>query len=320
MRIPLLCLGALLMVIDPLTAQNIIAIDAVKDNTLFEDAAGSVSNGIGANMFVGRNNQGSLRRAVIAFDVAGSVPAGAVIDSVSLGLYMDQTTSGPHTISVHRATSEWGEGTSSSGGGTGAPSTTGDATWIHTFYDTMVWTFAGGDFEALASGSQSVDGPGPYQFSSPGLAADVQDWLDTPAGDFGWVLVGNETVNQSAKRFATRENATTANRPLLTVYWSGPVSVSEDGTPHPSRFALQANYPNPFNPTTTIRYSLAERGSVTLTIHTVTGQTVATLVDAVREAGTQDATWNADGMASGMYLYTLRSGRLLQTRSMILLK
>ncbi|MDH4070625.1 MAG: DNRLRE domain-containing protein [Ignavibacteria bacterium] len=301
-------------------AQEMTVIAPSGDNTLFEDPLGSVSNGAGPSMFVGRNNQGALRRGVIAFDVAGSIPAGASIDSASLALFMDQTTSGAHVISLHRATSEWGEGTSSSGGGTGAPSTTGDATWIHTFYDSDFWTSAGGDFAMLPSVSLSVDDVGTYHFRSAALAADVQGWLDNPAENYGWVLVGDEAVNQTAKRFATKEHATAANRPVLTVYWSGAVSVQGADGGQPYSFVLSANYPNPFNPGTTIRYSIAERSHVTITIFTVTGREVIRLVDKVQQPGVFTVVWDATGMATGPYLYSIQAGAFNDTRRMILMK
>lgn len=90
----------------------------------------------------------------------------------------------------------------------------------------------------------------------------------------------------------------------------------------PVTFALEQNYPNPFNPTTTIRFSIAESKAVRteLTIHDLLGRTVVTLVDRPMEAGVYTMTWNAAGYPSGLYIYTLRSGKHAVSRKLLLLK
>jgi hypothetical protein len=115
---------------------------------------------------------------------------------------------------------DWGEGASNAtggGGGSGAPAAAGDATWLHTFFNTATWTTAGGDFLGASSATTAVGGVANYTWTSPQLAADVQSWLAAPATNFGWLLLGNEAVNQTVKRFDTRENATAAFRPVLSV-------------------------------------------------------------------------------------------------------
>lgn len=90
----------------------------------------------------------------------------------------------------------------------------------------------------------------------------------------------------------------------------------------PSSAALQLlpNQPNPFNPTTTIRFVLPAKSKVTLSVHDVTGRVVATLVDEVRDAGAHNFTWNAQGVASGVYFAKLRAGETEVSRKMVLLK
>jgi hypothetical protein len=87
----------------------------------------------------------------------------------------------------------------------------------------------------------------------------------------------------------------------------------------PAEFELAQNYPNPFNPTTTIGFSLAERGEYNLTIYNVTGQVVASFAG-IAEAGPQSIDWNADGQASGIYFYKLTTADNTATRKMVLLK
>lgn len=202
------------------SAQVQVAISPSKDNTLYEDASGALSNGSGPGLFFGRTGPGSgqaIRRALLAFDISGNVPAGATITSVSLTINVSRTFSGPQDVELHKVLADWGEGSSqaSGQGGGGASAASGDATWIHRFFDTDSWSNAGGDFSTVASGSQSMGPVAAYSWSStPQMVADVQDWLDNPAGNFGWLVMGDESAGSTAKRFDSREAATP---PALTV-------------------------------------------------------------------------------------------------------
>lgn len=208
---------------------DVLQVGAAKDNTLFQSASGALSNGEGSAIFAGRSNQSSdsIRRGLIAFDLS-SIPAGATIESVSLHLYMTQASGGATNVSMHRLLADWGEGISSSGnggagGGGGAPSETGDATWIHRFYNTTNWATAGGDFNATASATTSVGGVGAYSWSGAGLVADVQLWLNNGGGNFGWLIKGNEAQGGTAKRFASHEDTVDPEwQPSLTVNYRIP--------------------------------------------------------------------------------------------------
>lgn len=88
----------------------------------------------------------------------------------------------------------------------------------------------------------------------------------------------------------------------------------------PTEFSLSANYPNPFNPTTTISYSIPELTEVRLDVFDVMGRRVATLVNTQQAPGAYTANFNAAGLASGVYVYRLQAGAFMQTRSMMLIK
>lgn len=194
------------------------------DNTLYESAAGSLSDGQGTFIFAGRTGSGLRRRALIRFDVAGGVPAGATITSAQLTLNMSRTIVGPTQVNVHRVLASWGEGTSNAGGqeGSGAPATPGDATWIHRFFNTSFWTSVGGDFAVSPSASLTVEEIGSYTWtSSPAMVSDVQGWLDSPSANFGWMVIGSEGSFPTAKRFDSSENAA-AVRPKLTIEFTEP--------------------------------------------------------------------------------------------------
>lgn len=204
---------------------------SVKDNTLYDSPTGSLSSGVGVAIFAGRTAQASnyRRRAVIAFDVAGSVPAGSTITSAVLHLTNSGGSAGSPFINLHRLNADWGEGTSDAaagggGGGAGAPATPGDATWLHTFFPSDMWATAGGDFEATVSASAAVDlfTPTTDWASTPQMLADVQMWLDSPGTDFGWILVGNEAVPSTATKFETRESLVPKFRPELQLQFIAP--------------------------------------------------------------------------------------------------
>lgn len=209
---------------------DVIAIGSAKDNTLYEDFQGSLSNGAGEHMFAGSTAGFSYRRALIAFDVAGAVPSGSTILSVSLTLHMSRSVVGDQTVSLHRLAQDWGEGGSNAPGeeGGGGPAAPGDATWRHTFYSDQFWNNLGGDFNPIASGATTVGvSSGYYTWAStPAMVADVQSWLDNPSASFGWAIIGNESANFTAKRFDTRENANEAFRPVLNVEY---IPIPEPG-------------------------------------------------------------------------------------------
>jgi hypothetical protein len=197
---------------------DVVEIEPLKDNTLYESATGSFSNGAGTRFFTGSTATGEARRGLVTFDVGANIPRGMLVTSVTLTLNVEMSISGAQTVALHRALADWGEGTSfaPSGQGGGTTPTVGDATWIHTFWPGDFWGDAGGDFDPQASGTQSVAGTGAYVWSSAGMVADVQGWVDDPASNFGWVVVSNEGALGTAKGFSSGE-APENVRPVLTV-------------------------------------------------------------------------------------------------------
>jgi len=200
----------------PLLAKVAVA----KDNTLYEDAAGGTSNGAGSFFFAGQTNDSSIRRGILAFDIEGSIPSKSTIISASLELHMSRTTSGNQSISLHRLENSWGESGSNAdlNEGGGAPATTDDATWLHRFFNSQTWSTPGGDYSTSPSATTLVAGVGPYTWeSNPAVVADVQGWIDDPAANHGWILIGNESQNRTTKRFDSKENSNESDRPVLVV-------------------------------------------------------------------------------------------------------
>jgi hypothetical protein len=88
----------------------------------------------------------------------------------------------------------------------------------------------------------------------------------------------------------------------------------------PEVVTLNQNFPNPFNPVTTISYSLPASGHVRLEIFDISGQSVAILLNEVRPLGNHTVAFDGYGMASGVYIITLRYDQALLQRTMMLLK
>jgi hypothetical protein len=232
--LPLAIATALGAVGPELAIADIVNITPIKDNTLYEydPSEGDLSNALGFHFFAGETGTGELRRGVLAFDIAGNIPLDSTILSVTLSLNMSRTAlTTPRTVELHKLLADWGEGTSQASGeeGTGAPATPNDATWRHRFFDTIFWTTEGGDFSATVSASQSVGDIGVYTWSSAQMIADVQSWLNDPAGNFGWLVLGDESTNGTAKRFDTRESA---SPPVLTIQFM-PAGPRPTPTPRP---------------------------------------------------------------------------------------
>ena len=114
---------------------------------------------------------------------------------------------------------------------------------------------------------------------------------------------------------------------------NGPFTLTIDGSKLnvnesdlvPESFALYANYPNPFNPTTTISYDLPEQAQVTLSIYDLLGKKIKTLVNQSQDAGNKIAMWDGTDefgrqVSAGVYLYRIQAGEFTQTRKMLLLK
>ncbi len=100
----------------------------------------------------------------------------------------------------------------------------------------------------------------------------------------------------------------------------GVVSVRERHNSVVTSYTLSQNYPNPFNPSTTIKFALEKAGKTTLTIYSITGQKIATLIDKRVKAGQVEVHWNASHLASGVYFYELKSGSFKAVKKMLLVK
>jgi spore coat protein A len=199
-----------------------------QDNTLFQ-SGDALSCGAGSHLITGRTDGASLRRALMQFDltVGDNIPAGSTITGASLSITVNRERDNTARVtSLHRLTQSWGEAGSDCDGaeGQGAPAEPGDATWAFRFFNTDAWPM-GGSFDPNVSASVSIDSNGVYTWTGAGLVADVQDMLDTPAGNFGWIVIGEEGVDKTARRFFSRENGQLSRSPALVVDFDPPIGA-----------------------------------------------------------------------------------------------
>lgn len=93
-----------------------------------------------------------------------------------------------------------------------------------------------------------------------------------------------------------------------------------DGNGIPNNFELKQNHPNPYNPSTNIRFELPQTSDVQLTIYNTIGQEVSTLLNKKMTAGTHSLTFDASGLPSGVYIYQLKTEEFSRSRKMLLVK
>jgi hypothetical protein len=199
---------------------NAPALFAATTNLVSSADAGIVStapdNNTGGNTFVAAGSDGTgPRRGLFWFDVAGAVPEGSTINSVTLTLAVPSgNTANPSVFDLFRVIGDWSEGDNV--GSAGSLADTGEVTWNSRFHGLTLWNTPGGDFVPTASASTFVSGLGTYTWTSLALAADVQSWLDNPASNTGWILISqSEGTAQTARRFGSREDP--LNAPVLTI-------------------------------------------------------------------------------------------------------
>jgi Secretion system C-terminal sorting domain len=123
-------------------------------------------------------------------------------------------------------------------------------------------------------------------------------------------------ASDGAYVYSGAHRGATWRRPLSEI---APTSVEEAPDP-PAAFELAQNFPNPFNPLTTIRYSLPSKSHVILTVYNLLGQKAAELVNGEQDVGRYEVTFNGSGFAAGVYFYRLRAGEFSQARRLLLLR
>ena len=131
-----------------------------------------------------------------------------------------------------------------------------------------------------------------------------------------WITIPNAVINQSANTI-TFFNSQIASYYILT---SDKVTAVEDHATVPTSYSLEQNYPNPFSPTTNIKFSLPMSSDVKLIVYDMLGKSVATLVNEFKPAGTYEVKFDGSKLASGVYIYKLAAGNYQASKKMQLIK
>jgi hypothetical protein len=141
--------------------------------------------------------------------------------------------------------------------------------------------------------------------------ADVNAWLNDASSNYGWILIGEEGVKQSAKRYSSRESAEEADRPTLTIHYTDQATgISEADLSEPRLFKA---FPNPFSEELTIIFNLKKDQRIELGVFNLLGQQVETIVKGIESAGRYRFTWDGTDpsgklLPQGMYYVILVRG------------
>ena len=163
----------------------------------------------------------------------------------------------------------------------------------------------------------------------PSTPADVITayWTDPGAAQPSLDTTDHSTFNFSYPTSAASYTASVNGQPLGAVNWFGiTLGVAKEANmTAPDKYNLFQNYPNPFNPSTVIMYKVAKGSKVVLSVYSMLGQLVKTLVNSEQGKGIHYANWNGTNSAgqkvsSGIYMYRLQAGKFISSKKMILLK
>lgn len=132
------------------------------------------------------------------------------------------------------------------------------------------------------------------------------------AGTAFYVWEGDTLVNVSSQDYV-------GSAPDLGAFEYGAISITQEAPQIPLKFTLNQPYPNPFNPTTTLEFSIPQTGVVTLTVYDLLGREAETILSRSLDVGHHTVQWNASNVPSGIYFVRMHAGDFTQTRKMLLL-
>ena len=175
-------------------------------------------------------------------------------------------------------------------------------------------------FSIPNSGFTIIDSTGTYVRTLTGITGNRGAYL---LGNGRYLVTNGGGVHEidSTTGSLIRTITTAANLQYITPYNPGALlSNGNNGNLIPEKYSLEQNYPNPFNPSTGIRYSIPEGNYVTIKVYDLTGKESATIVNEYKPAGSYEVTFDAGGLASGVYYYSISSGEFRKTMKMVLVK
>jgi flagellar hook assembly protein FlgD len=162
-----------------------------------------------------------------------------------------------------------------------------------------------------------VDGKGLGYFSFAGETADLKYTDQFVDEGTAWDGIYTDNSSTTATAADKQKKVWFVAHDSIKGSISNATSVNETA---PAMFSVDQNTPNPFNPATTINFSLVKAGKVTVEIFNAAGQKVDTLINTSMNAGPHSVTWNASKFSGGVYFYTVKSGETSRTMKMTLMK
>jgi hypothetical protein len=175
--------------------------------------------------------------------------------------------------------------------------------------------------DLLLKGTESDDSIRLLRVHSPQLENGDQGGEDDAVEVFVVTQWADGVVTGTSHAVAGTLIDLQASTTQVTLRQADPMELTTGGPSDiPAEFNLQQNFPNPFNPTTSIRFALPLAGHVRMEVFTVTGQRVAVITEGERAAGWHTVSFDGSQLSSGVYLYRLQAGSFVQTRKLLLLK
>ncbi|MDP4193824.1 MAG: FlgD immunoglobulin-like domain containing protein [Bacteroidota bacterium] len=188
------------------------------------------------------------------------------------------------------------------------------------------WTNISGDLPNVPVNSVLIN---PVDIKNIIIGTDL-GIFSTSNGGVNWILENNGLPNVAVDDLDYRASdskifASTHGRGMFFSYWNTSATAVNIDNSLPKSFDLSQNFPNPFNPTTQIKYQLPSPQNVRIVVYDINGRVVKELVNSFKNAGVYYVTWdgrneNGSQTASGLYLYTIQAGNFQKTMKMILLK
>ncbi|MCE5250286.1 T9SS type A sorting domain-containing protein [bacterium] len=185
-------------------------------------------------------------------------------------------------------------------------------------------SFGVSNLGAVTFGLMAPDGTGLGYFAFAGAPAKTAEdsgiavFLTTGSAYDGFYcdnnIEGKEVDGKIPRINGTWYLAEDSFKGIIT---NAPTAVDENA---PAAFTVKQNSPNPFNPSTTISFTIPEAGNVSVDVFNVAGQKIDTIASEFMSAGSHSITWNASGFSAGVYFYTVKSGEFSRTMKMTLLK
>jgi len=145
--------------------------------------------------------------------------------------------------------------------------------------------------------------------------------LHTNDGGINWEVEGDGLTDNflTSVYFTSSNNGYVVGHNNTIIKYGTPLATKDENS-IPTSIELKQNFPNPFNPTTTISFNLDQERLVSLKVYDIIGNEVATILNERLNSGEHNIDFDGNGLANGMYVYELKSGEFIQTKKMLLMK